>query len=60
MAKKESFVLHLRETKLRYSSEILGQNIYQNLLKLISQNPIKVSWAKILLKMIKKNTIKLY
>ena len=43
MAKKESFIIHLRETELRYSSEILEQNIYQNLLKLISQNPIKVS-----------------
>ena len=39
--KKENFVLHLKETEFRYNTKNLGQNIYQNLLKLIRENPIK-------------------
>ncbi|TQR61019.1 hypothetical protein DMC01_03140 [Campylobacter troglodytis] len=42
-AKKENFILHLRETEFRYNMKNLGQNIYQNLLKLMRKNPIKVS-----------------
>ena len=41
--KKENFVLHLKETEFRYNTKILGQNLYQNLLKLIRENPVKVS-----------------
>ena len=41
--KKENFVLHLKETEFRYNTKNLGQNLYQNLLKLIRENPIKVS-----------------
>ena len=41
--KKENFVLHLKETEFRYNTKILGQNSHQNLLKLIRENPIKVS-----------------
>ena len=39
--KKENFVLHLKETEFRYNTKILGQNLYQNLLKLIRENPVK-------------------
>ena len=41
--KKENFVLHLKETEFRYNTKNLGQNLYQILLKLIRENPIKVS-----------------
>ena len=41
--KKENFVLYLKETEFRYNTKILGQNLYQNLLKLIRKNPIRVS-----------------
>ena len=41
--KKENFVLHLKETEFRYNTKNLGQNLYQNLLKLIRENPIRVS-----------------
>ena len=41
--KKENFVLHLKETEFRYNTKNLGQNLYQNLLKLIRENPVKVS-----------------
>ena len=37
-AKKENFVLHL---KFVYNTKNLGQNFYQNLLKLIRENPVK-------------------
>ena len=40
-AKKENFVLHLKETKFVYNTKNLGQNFYQNLLKLIRENPVK-------------------
>ena len=39
--KKENFVLHLKETEFRYNTKNLGQNLYQNLLKLIRENPVK-------------------
>ena len=39
--KKEFFYLHLKETEFRYNTKILGQNLYQNLLKLIRENPVK-------------------
>ena len=39
--KKENFVLYLKETEFRYNTKILGQNLYQNLLKLIRGNPVK-------------------
>ena len=46
--KKENFVFHLKEIEFRYNTKnfryntkILGQNLYQNLLKLIRKNPIK-------------------
>ena len=42
-AKKENFILHLKETEFRYNIKDLGQNSHQNLLKLIRKNPIKVS-----------------
>ena len=41
--KKENFILHLKETEFRYNTKNLGQNLYQNLLKLIRENPVKVS-----------------
>ena len=39
--KKENFVLHLKETEFRYNTKNLGQNLYQILLKLIRENPVK-------------------
>nr|WP_282432301.1 hypothetical protein [Campylobacter troglodytis] len=30
-AKKENFILHLKETEFIYNTRILGQNLYQNL-----------------------------
>ena len=41
--KKENFILHLKETEFRYNTKILGQNLYQILLKLIRENPVRVS-----------------
>ena len=41
--KKENFILHLRETKFIYNTKILEQNLYQNLLQLIRENPVRVS-----------------
>ena len=41
--KRENFILHLKETEFRYNTKNLGQNLYQNLLKLIRENPVKVS-----------------
>ena len=39
--RKENFVLHLKETGFKYNTKNLGQNLYQNLLKLIRENLIK-------------------
>ena len=39
--KRENFVLHLKEIEFRYNTKNLGQNLYQNLLKLIRENPVK-------------------
>ena len=41
--KRENFVFHLKETEFRYNTKNLGQNLYQILLKLIRENPVKVS-----------------
>ena len=41
--KKRNFVLHLKETEFRYNTKNLWQNLYQILLKLIRENPIRVS-----------------
>ena len=41
--KKENFILHLKETEFKYNTTNLGQNSHQNLLKLIRENPVKVS-----------------
>ena len=43
MTKKEYFILYLKEAEFRYNTKNLGQNLYQNLLKLIRENPVKVS-----------------
>ena len=39
--KKENFLLHLRECKFRYNTKTTQENLYQKLLKLIRENPIK-------------------
>ena len=36
--KKENFIFYLKEIK----AKILGQNLYQNLLKAIRENPVRV------------------
>ena len=41
--KREFFYLHLKETEFRYNTKNLGQNLYQNLLKLIRENPVKLN-----------------
>ena len=41
--KRENFILHLKETEFRYNTKNLGQNLYQNLLKLIRENPVRAS-----------------
>ena len=37
----ENFLLHLRECKFRYNTKTTQENLYQKLLKLIRENPIK-------------------
>ena len=44
----ENFLLHLRECKFRYNTKTTQENLYQKLLKLIRENPIKFNWAKFL------------
>ena len=45
MAKRENFVLYLKETGFGYNTKILSKNLYQILLKLIRENPIKFNWV---------------
>ena len=40
--KKENFLLHLKETEFRYNVKIQGQDLYEILLKLIRNNPLKL------------------
>ena len=39
--KRENFILHLKECEFRYNTKITNGNLYQILLKLIRENPIK-------------------
>ena len=39
--RKENFILHLKECEFRYNTKITNGNLYQILLKLIRENPIK-------------------
>lgn len=39
--KKENFLLHLKECEFRYNTKIQKGNLYQILLKLIRENPVK-------------------
>ena len=41
--KKENFLLHLKETEFRYNTQIKQQDLYKILLKLIKNNPLKLS-----------------
>ena len=41
--KKEFFYLHLKETEFRYNMKIEGKNLYKELLKLIKNQPLKLS-----------------
>lgn len=38
---RDNFALHLKETEFRYNTKINDENLYQNLLKLIRNNPLK-------------------
>lgn len=40
--KKENFILHLKECEFRYNIKSQKGNLYQILLKLIRENPIKL------------------
>ena len=39
--KKENFLLHLKECEFRYNTKTIQENLYQKLLKLIRENPLK-------------------
>ena len=39
--KKENFLLHLKECEFRYNTKTAQENLYQKLLKLIRENPLK-------------------
>ena len=39
--KKENFLLHLKECEFRYNTKTTQENLYQKLLKLIRENPLK-------------------
>ena len=43
--KKENFLLHLKECEFRYNTKTTQENLYQKLLKLIRENPLKFNWA---------------
>ena len=45
--KKENFLLHLKECEFRYNTKTTQENLYQKLLKLIRENPLKFNWAKL-------------
>ena len=38
---KENFLLHLKECEFRYNTKTTQENLYQKLLKLIRENPLK-------------------
>ena len=40
--KKENFLLHLKECEFRYNTKTIQKNLYQKLLKLIRENPLKI------------------
>ena len=44
--KKGNFLLHLKECEFRYNTKTTQENLYQKLLKLIRENPLKFNWAK--------------
>ena len=39
--KKGNFLLHLKECEFRYNTKTTQENLYQKLLKLIRENPLK-------------------
>ena len=39
--KKRIFLLHLKECEFRYNTKTAQENLYQKLLKLIRENPLK-------------------
>ena len=41
--KKENFLLHLKECEFRYNTKTTQENLYHKLLKLIRENPLKLS-----------------
>ena len=41
--KKENFMLHLKETEFRYNTKIKQQDLYKILLKLLRNQPLKLS-----------------
>lgn len=41
--KKENFLLHLQKTEFRHNTKIKQQDLYKILLKLIRNNPLKLS-----------------
>ena len=43
--KKENFLLHLKECEFRYNTKTAQENLYQKLLKLIRENPLKFNWV---------------
>ena len=43
--KKENFLLYLKECEFRYNTKTIQENLYQKLLKLIRENPLKFNWA---------------
>jgi len=43
--KKENFLLHLKECEFRYNIKTTHENLYQKLLKLIRENPLKFCCA---------------
>ena len=45
--KKENFLLHLKECEFRYNTKTTQEDLYQKLLKLIRENPLKFNWAKL-------------
>ena len=46
--KKENFLLHLKECEFRYNTKTTQENLYQKLLKLIRENPLKFCWPLLL------------
>ena len=42
-SKKENFLLHLKETEFRYNTQIRQQDLYKILLKMIRNQPLKLS-----------------